>query len=191
MIFFTSDLHLDHYNVINYCKRPFSSVEEMNEQLVFNWNSRVKPDDTIYCVGDFSLSRKALRFVPRLNGVKILVAGNHDWVFPGHKKYINDTGKYLDAGFNRIEHRSLEIEVNDSVWNVCHFPYRQNPVPEGYDARYWEFRLDDDGRWLLHGHIHGIWKKRGRMIDVGVDSHNYFPVSIDEIEDIMLGVSDG
>lgn len=52
---FTSDTHFDHANVIEYCKRPFSNVEEMNEAMIRNWNKRVMPEDTIFHLGDFHL----------------------------------------------------------------------------------------------------------------------------------------
>jgi calcineurin-like phosphoesterase family protein len=52
VIYFTADLHLGHANIINHCDRPFSSVEEMDEHLINAWNSRVRPNDTVYIIGD-------------------------------------------------------------------------------------------------------------------------------------------
>src|SRR5260370_31484271 len=78
--FFTSDTHLDHGNVITYCKRPFVSVDEMNEQMIYRWNYRVKSGDTVYHLGDFHMGKRE-RVAPlreRLNGRIILVRGNHD-----------------------------------------------------------------------------------------------------------------
>ena len=52
MIFFTSDLHLGHENCIRLCNRPFSSIEEMDETLIENWNRKVTGKDTVYILGD-------------------------------------------------------------------------------------------------------------------------------------------
>ena len=79
MIFFTSDHHFYHTNIIKYCNRPFQSVEEMNEEMVKRWNSVVNPGDTVYYLGDFSLAKRPVEvFVPRLNGEKHFIMGNHD-----------------------------------------------------------------------------------------------------------------
>ena len=45
--FFTSDSHFHHANIIKYCNRPFSSVEEMNQVMIERWNEVVKPDDVV------------------------------------------------------------------------------------------------------------------------------------------------
>ena len=75
-----SDTHFNHENVIRYSNRPYASVEEMNEALIANWNNVVKPEDVVICLGDFALGNKddIPGIVARLNGMKILVRGNHD-----------------------------------------------------------------------------------------------------------------
>src|SRR5271169_1776785 len=90
MIYFSSDDHFWHNNVIRYCNRPYSSVEQMNEDMVLKWNSVVKPEDTVYCLGDFSLAFRAVEtFTARLMGKKKLVPGNHDFCHSYHKKSRN------------------------------------------------------------------------------------------------------
>ena len=62
---FTSDTHFGHKNIIEYCKRPFSSVEQMNEMLIKKWNNKVKVDDIVFHLGDFSFRggyHKLLKF---------------------------------------------------------------------------------------------------------------------------------
>lgn len=71
MIYFTSDPHYGHANVIKYCSRPFASVDEMTRVLITNWNKVVTPEDIVYCLGDFSLStRPAEAITQKLNGIK-------------------------------------------------------------------------------------------------------------------------
>lgn len=191
MIFFTSDLHIWHTNVIRYCSRPFSSIEEMNEMLVKNWNDTVGPEDSVYCLGDFAMAfRPVETFSSRLNGKKYLVPGNHDFCHSYHKKSRNVEArknwikKYEDLGWIVLpEQTDLNIPGVANV-QLCHHPYR---FVEGdhHDDKYEKWRPKDDGRWLLCGHVHEKWKVVGRMINVGVDQWNFKPVPVSEIEKII------
>lgn len=192
MIFFTSDLHIWHTNVIKYCSRPFSSIEEMNEMLVKNWNEVVGPEDSVYCLGDFAMAFHPVEtFSPRLLGKKYLVPGNHDFCHSYHKKSRNPENRqkwiksYEDNGWIVLpEQTSLDIP---SVANVqlCHHPYYL-VGQDLFDDKYERWRPKDDGRWLLCGHVHQNWLKIDKMINVGVDVWNFAPVSIDEIKRIIL-----
>lgn len=80
-IFFTSDTHFNHANVIKYCTRPFDSVEEMNREMITRWNAVVGPEDTVYHLGDFALGKASewpIIFRQLNGGKKILIRGNHD-----------------------------------------------------------------------------------------------------------------
>ncbi|MBQ4059987.1 MAG: metallophosphoesterase, partial [Lachnospiraceae bacterium] len=79
-VFFTSDTHFYHSNIINFCGRPFKNVEVMNETLIANWNSVVGPDDIVFHLGDFCLGGSAewTNILNRLNGKIYLIVGNHD-----------------------------------------------------------------------------------------------------------------
>ena len=83
MIFFTSDLHLGHENCIRLCNRPFSSIEEMDETLIENWNHKVTGKDTVYILGDliYRSQKPPEEYLRRLQGKKHLILGNHvaDW----------------------------------------------------------------------------------------------------------------
>ena len=189
MIHFTSDHHFWHANVIRFCDRPYKDVEEMNEALVRNWNEVVKPEDTVYYLGDFAMAFRPVElYTKRLNGRKILIAGNHDWCFPGHKKSntpekaVNVQQKYLDAGWEQILIGDC-ITIGDKVVNMSHFPYKGD-VP---DTRFDDYRIEDEGDWLLCGHVHDSWQTKGKMINVGCDVWDYKPVSIDTIRDIING----
>ncbi len=79
-IFFTSDHHFGHKGIIKNAKRPFRSVEEMNETMILRWNEKVKKNDIVYHLGDIGLmaSRKPIEILERLNGKIHLIKGNHD-----------------------------------------------------------------------------------------------------------------
>ncbi len=82
--FVCADMHLGHRGIVNFLRpngekeRPWTDVEEMNEALIANWNSVVRPKDTVIVLGDFVINRSALPLAARLNGTKELVMGNHD-----------------------------------------------------------------------------------------------------------------
>ena len=193
MIFFTADLHLWHANVIRYCSRPFSSVEEMNEMLVKYWNNTVGPEDTVYCLGDFAMAfRPVETFTRRLNGIKYLVPGNHDFCHSYHKKSRSIENrdkwikKYEENGWIVLPEQTTLYIPGVTTVNLCHHPYRFVDG-DSHDDKYKKWRPNDDGRWLLCGHVHEKWKviDHMRMINVGVDQWNFRPVSITEIEKII------
>ena len=158
----------------------------MNECLIKEWNKVVRPQDHVFYLGDFSLSKRALSVVSRLNGEKVLIPGNHDSCFPGNRGHVNQAKKYLEAGFSEVLfiplHRIFE-KVEFLAWHLPYRPEENDPINK--DLRYLEWRPRDEGKWLLHGHTHGRWKKRGRMIDVGVDAWDMRPASWDEIKQLM------
>lgn len=186
-IWFTSDQHYYHENVIRYCNRPYKTVEEMNEDLVRRHNEVVKPGDTVYHLGDFSLSHRAVTvFLHRLNGEHHLIAGNHDHCHPLH--YKKDTkGEqmrklYHEAGFKSIK-LTHSMEIAGQSVTMCHLPLSVDQ----YDRpRFKNYRPDTEG-WLLCGHVHQHWKVRGKQINVGVDVWDYRPVHLKEIEKIISG----
>src|ERR1035437_7015608 len=189
MIYFTSDNHFWHANVIRFCSRPFSSVEEMNEVMIKNWNDIVKPEDTIYCLGDFSLAARPVEdYTKRLMGTKYLVPGNHDFCHSYNKKSRSTenmakwVAKYEEWGWKVLpEQTTLDIP-GVAIVNMCHHPYTLTGIG---DDKYEKWRPKDDGRWLLCGHIHEKWKVVGKMINVGVDQWDFKPVSIEEIKKII------
>lgn len=176
MIYFTSDLHFHHKKVIEFNKRPFASVEEMNETLTLNWNTRVTPEDTVYILGDVTLKGTELaeESLSRLQGKKYLVTGNHDQFVK--KDYFNhqlfeDIAPYM------------ELETNKQLYVLCHYPIEE-----------WNGYYRDSIH--LHGHIHSVpqynqnQKNQGnRRYDVGVDANHYAPVSIQEIDNFFKDIS--
>ncbi len=172
-VWFTADTHFYHGNILGFCRRPFSSVDEMNEVLIANWNSLVAPDDHVFHLGDFCLggAGKWTGILDRLNGRIHLVLGNHDT-------------QYLGKGFmDRFESVSTQelIEVDGQRILMCHYPFLC------YDGAY-------DGVWQIFGHVHSGTGSEGLDIerlsilfpfqyDVGVDNNNYKPVSFRQLQD--------
>jgi len=167
-IFFTSDHHFGHTNILKYQNRPFPTIEEMNEVLIDKWNSVVKPNDTIYHLGDFALVRtknEVDNIVRRLNGHKHLILGNHDRQPVKHA-----------SGFVEIE-QYKEIAIDGIKLILFHYPI------ESWNGAFHE-------TYHLHGHSHGKSSVRSRRIDVGVDVHNYYPINYEEVKQLMTLHSD-
>lgn len=165
---FTSDCHYWHANIIKFCNRPFKTVEEMNEALIAKHNEVVDPEDKIWFIGDlfFCQAREAKSILNRLNGRKHLILGNHD-------KMIRNQRPVQDL-FEAI-YPDLHEESIDGVRVVmCHYPMLQ-------------WNQSHRGSFMLHGHCHGTceYPRAARIMDVGVDSHRYSPVSWETIKDTL------
>lgn len=200
-IFFTSDHHFGHRNISRLARRPFDDtpdgVLDMNATLIDRWNSVVRADDTVMVLGDFALGQVAqsLPTLAHLNGIKHLIAGNHDRCSPAYyhrpepTKIHQWTQRYVDAGFASVSHSAtIGIEAlthwtpNAESLLASHWPYSGDS--HGQD-RYLDNRPADEGAWLLHGHVHEAWRQRGRQINVGVDAWNGYPVSVPELVELI------
>lgn len=164
-IWVTSDTHFSHHNIIKYCDRPFLSVEGMNEVLIDNWNSKVKPNDTVWHLGDFGFGpvESLQRIFDQLNGHKNLIIGNHD------KEGVKISGwEIVTPYFELVAHNLFVV--------MCHYPLAQ------WNRFY-------HGSIHLHGHCHGRFNKYNtetvKRLDVGVDCFDYIPVSLFEIKKFM------
>lgn len=156
MIFFTSDTHFGHKAIIDFCKRPYSSVEEMNEELVKNWNNTVSKGDTVYHLGDFAFHNHNI--FHKLNGKKHLIKGNHD------------DKKVLELPWSSVQDYKV-LQENRKKFVLFHCPITD-----------WEDMYK--GSIHLHGHVHSkarAWQMLANSYDVGVDANNYTPVSMAEI----------
>lgn len=168
---FTADHHFGHSNIIKFCNRPFDSTNEMNEAFIQTWNKWVNPNDHVFHLGDFSFSGNINeKILPRLNGKKNLIVGNHDPI-----KKFNDFQKSL---WNSIQ-ENLIFNINENKIFLAHRPHR------AWDGSY-------HGSFHLFGHVHGRFENipYGRSMDVGVDptawrTGEYRPVNLDEILEIL------
>jgi calcineurin-like phosphoesterase family protein len=160
---FTADPHFWHFNIIRYCNRPFSSIEEMHKTMIANWNQRVKPEDTVFCIGDWGFKKsgeannapkevyKSIK--EQLNGNVILIRGNHE----GN----NDIKTII---------HNLVISHGGHKMFLVHDPKYANP----------NYTIN------LCGHVHNNWKFKkltntSTIINCGMDVWNFRPITINEI----------
>lgn len=159
-VWFTSDQHFGHSNIIKYTGRPFSNVTEMNEALIRNHNELVNPQDDVYHLGDFAFRNHAA-YLRRMNGRHHLIKGNHEG---------ND---WRDAGF---------IWVKDvATVGVCvgKLNDRQDFFLSHYSHRRWN--RAHYGVIHLFGHSHGDLEDYYKSCDVGVDAWDYKPVCAEQL----------
>ncbi len=170
-IFFTSDHHFGHANIIKFCNRPFDSVADMNEELIKRWNEKIGENDEVYHLGDFALSSSDdfINIIERLNGVKYLIVGNHEGTALNNKKYFKWAKEYHE----------LKVKDADAAGGVQHI------ILFHYAMRVW--RSDHRGTWQLYGHSHNTLpdKEDKLAFDVGVDAHDFYPLSYEEVKAIM------
>lgn len=169
---FTADTHFGHEKMITLAKRPYSSVEEMDEDFIRRWNEVVRPGDIVYVLGDFGMRMRegsAKAIYKRLNGQKMLVVGNHDlknkhdvlslkWAWQGDRKVIKIDGQKI--------------------------------VLDHYPLQAWDGSMR--ASWNLYGHVHGNLPEHQTCLkmDVGVDAAPfgeklYRPISFEEVRSVM------
>ncbi|MCK9575199.1 MAG: hypothetical protein M0R51_04490 [Clostridia bacterium] len=160
MIYFTADTHFGSERTIKYNFRPFASVKEMDNAIIFNWNTVVKPKDTVYHLGDFG-DYENIKF---LNGKVNLIIGNYE------EKYINerfagDAQKFIEylknLGFNNVIFGGLKLILpNENL--IAYLTHK--PI---------DCKLD---MFNIFGHIHNLCMIKSFGLNVGADVHNYFPI---------------
>jgi calcineurin-like phosphoesterase family protein len=160
---FTADFHFCHHGIIKYTKRPFDNVDQMNETLLSNWNKKVGKFEHGWILGDFCFNdkNKGQEILNRMNGVKHLIRGNHDSI-----------SEKLSGWASISDYKELKINSQNiilfhyamKVWNKSHY-----------------------GTWHLYGHSHGNLPDDSDSLsfDIGVDCHNYSPLSFEDIGFIM------
>jgi calcineurin-like phosphoesterase family protein len=181
---YTADLHFGHKNIIKYCDRPWATAEAMDAGLIERWNSVVGPDDTVWVLGDVALSPKAIGRVADLNGTKFLVAGNHDACWEAHRGHRRMADVYRDAGFAEVYATGIVDQhvIAGQQVRLAHLPYQGDHKAED---RYADRRPIDDGRPLVCGHVHTLWRTDGRQLNVGVDVWDYTPVSAEVVGELI------
>ena len=180
-VWVTSDWHINHRNILDYCHRPWKTLDEMHSGLIANYNKKVNPGDNVYFLGDIIFGKKKLlpdimnEVFSQLNGQKFLIKGNHDYYckeewFSKHFVWIRDY----------YELRVLDAEAPNGKWQkfiMCHYPiYSWNEMA--------------NGSICLSGHAHGSTDQTNlqtRRIDVGIDAmySDHSPINVNTILGIM------
>ena len=188
-IWVTSDCHFWHYNIwakFNYDTRPFNSSIEMNEIIIRNWNSYVRPDDIVFVLGDFFMGQTEAisKILPRLMGQQIIVIlGNHD-----SNKRIEEYKK--DSRIVVCNH--MILYYNHKFYVMNHYPlegdYRGQHLKEGTG---WQeavefFNDNFDNSVYLYGHTHeSNFQKSNNVFHVGMDGNNCYPHLLDDIDKLV------
>ena len=175
--FYISDWHYGHKNVLGFDNRPFTSIEQMNEELIRRWNSVVSAGDLVYILGDmfWCTPKIAAPIMEQLNGQKVLVKGNHD--------------RWHDSKFDKLfvkidEYMEIEDEGRKVV--LCHYP-----IPcfknhfygwihlYGHVHNSFEWNMMEHQRFLMEE----LYDRQCNMINVGsmMPWMGYTPRTLDEI----------
>lgn len=175
MIYFTSDLHFGHANVIHYDERPFATVQEMDRELIRRWNQKVTDQDTVYILGDISWyhADKTCEILRQLHGRKILVLGNHDRVKGSLRDCFEEVCSYKEIMLPNHIHIVL-----------CHYPIHFFNRRHHANSYMFYGHVHNSREWLMtEGFRHEITRDNTscNMFNVGCMLYNYEPVSFDEI----------
>jgi calcineurin-like phosphoesterase family protein len=161
---FTADEHLGHERILEYSKRPFKIVDEMDDVIIENHNSVVSKDDITIHAGDYTLWKDVSgiykKYINRYINLKhIFLKGSHDYWLKGKN---ND----------QIWERNIFVDGKKYYFVVCH-----------YNMRTWA--RSHYNSFQLFGHSHGRLQPTGKQHDIGVDNNDFFPVSANQIVEIM------
>lgn len=168
MIRYIADLHFNHNAVIEYDKRPFSSITQMNNAMIQLWNEAVNKDDDIYIVGDlvFKGELRPCEILQELKGHKHLIIGNHDRWFRDDESVMRH--------FKSVNHMLFIKDEGREVF-MCHYPMIE--YPQYYN-----------GAYMVTGHIHlaqneafDFIKKKERTLNCAAALTEYRPVSLNEL----------
>ncbi|MDO4554150.1 MAG: metallophosphoesterase family protein [Lachnospiraceae bacterium] len=174
---YTSDLHLGHKNIIKMSRTGFTSIEEMDDYIIKQWNEHVDADDDVWICGDFSYRAElgADHYLKQMKGRKHLIIGNHDTMWMQNCK--------LEKYFESVSHMEI-LKRDKKTFTLCHYP-----LMEWTGSRYAKHSLEGS-TWLIHGHIHAsrtndaykyILDKLPCALNCTVDVNDYRPVSFEEL----------
>jgi len=161
---FTADTHFNHNNIRFYCGRPFETVEQMNNTMITNWNAVIQPRDVVYHIGDFGFGN-----VHYLNGLAQKLHGTINIILGNHDKEVKKDPLCNRFGFIKDMH-ILKTKHDNKTYELFLFHYA---------CRTWY--KSNHGCIHLFGHSHGKMPPYGLSMDVGVDTNNFFPYSLEQI----------
>lgn len=178
-LFFTSDTHFGHKNIIEFCNRPYGDVRAMDLALIDNWNKVVPKDGIVFHAGDFAMTSSIewiREIINQLNGKIYLTLGNHCYRNRFDRQVVRDIFYQTDDMFY-LTVQDDELEGGHVNFQICHYP-----------LLYWR-----RGSYMLHGHIHsGPTSTASEKVpyhfmryDIGVDAWNYTPVSYSQLKTLF------
>lgn len=161
MNFYTADPHFFQENILKLCNRPFQTVDEMNREILHNYQSTVGPGDDLWILGDVAVvhvdaAPELSAMLASIPGRKHLVTGNHD------KAWIRSLDVWKSV------HDLIEIVDGGTRVTLCHYPMLTFP-----GARH--------GALQLFGHVHGNWRGSRNAINVGVDCWGFQPATLKQV----------
>ena len=163
-IFFISDTHWGHENIIYHCNRPFEDHHDMDNEMIRKWNERVQPEDLVIHLGDFAWSiQHAKRVRMQLNGTIQLIIGNHDPVIKlaqtgmFQKMMESKKGESIDASLKGVLFTHRPIIMNGQCINV-------------------------------HGHTHNLENTKANHVNISCEHTNYAPLTLEELQKLIKGV---
>lgn len=185
MIWFTSDIHFGHQNILEYTDRPFVNINEHDEAIIDRYNNKVQQGDVCYFLGDIFFgcsTEKARDYLSRMRGTKILIKGNHD---------KNKDVWYYQVGFDVVLEQA-QIRLGQKIVHLSHYPFEAPWYKKIYywikSRKYRNFKskkyrnIPDDGKWLLCGHVHTSRKIIAkRTLHIGLDAWDCYPISATEV----------
>lgn len=181
-IYFISDFHVGHKNVIRFDGRPFKDVDEMHAELIKRWNSVIDDNDIVYYLGDLAFCRDEVAkwFAYSLKGKIHFIKGNHDKL-----RKIRNFGRWEE-----VYEYGTEIFIKDEdLKSVRGMSGYQQIIMSHYPILSWN--RSHYGSWHLHGHCHGSLMKsnqdyyKRKVMDVGCNVIDYTPISYLEVKEIM------
>lgn len=167
MIFFVADEHYGHGNIIKFCDRPFDNIMDHDETMISNHNEVIGPNDTVIHGGDTSWRSvdRTIEIIKRLDGKHIMLKGSHDKVIEKISRREPNLFEYAGYMYELVAHNKYHI-------TVCHYCMRTWPRSH-YNS------------WHCFAHSHCKLNPIGKSHDIGVDCNNFYPISFDQLKDIM------
>lgn len=165
-IWYSADTHFNHPNILKYVleRSKFKDIDEMNQELITKWNQKVKKEDIVFHLGDFAFGSvsKSIEIKEQLNGHIVHIMGNHDW--SSRKGYLLYKEKY----------NKLNMFIGEFTVALHHKPidFDKSTNPDLKEIDY-----------CICGHVHEKWLWSGKNYNVGVDVHDFAPVSYDSVLD--------
>lgn len=164
--FIISDLHLNHYNIIQYCHRPFTSLNEMNTTIVERWNEVVNDNDMVYFLGDFCMGKPGT-WLSRMNGNILFIRGNHDRGLEGIHPVVESVV---------IRHNDEEILLIHAK-NYLKFPW------DGWILHGHHHNNDLENYPFLH--------QQNKTMNVSAELLDYYPIELSKLLEMRGVITDG